>query len=438
MKTNNALYFIGIKGSGMASLAQICAKLGYEVSGSDTLDHVFTEEGLKALNIPLYKFDENNIKDHMTVVAGNAFFDDHLEVKKALENDTITFYRYHEFLGKIMEDFRTITVSGSHGKTTTTTLLKDMLEKSVSTGFLIGDGHGELTQDDTYFAVEACEFKRHFLAYHPDVAILTNFEMDHVDYFKNEEDYLSSYQEFIANVKEHIIIWGDDPNYDFFKIDIPFWTYGLSDKNDIQAKNIIEHPNSTEFDLYFKGENLKHFDLPIVGEHMVLNTLAVIGVGLYEKVSLEYIEEGLHNFKGAARRYVIQEVKDTVLIDDYAHNPTEIKLTLEVTRRRYPDKKLVAVYKPDRPSRIVYFIEELKDALSVADEVVFLPFPTLDSFESTVGIDVNYLKDRVENSIVIEDTLEGAQTLASLAPGAFVFMSTKNVYDIQEVLKELL
>lgn len=435
---NNELYFIGIKGSGMASLAQICVNLGYQVSGSDTQDHVFTEEALFALDIPIYPFDEKNIKDNMTIVAGNAFLNDHIEVEKALRNKSITFYRYHEFLGKIMEDFRSITVSGSHGKTTTTTLLKDMMEKTFDTGYLIGDGHGQLSNDDAYFAVEACEFKRHFLAYHPDIAILTNFELDHVDYFKDEEDYLNSFQEFSNNVKELIIVWGDDPHFDFFKFNTTVWTYGLHHENKISAQNIIEHPDSTEFDLFLDGKNIKHFDLPLVGEHMVLNSLAVIAVGLYENMELDAIEKGLLNFKGAARRYVIQEVKNTVLIDDYAHNPTEIKLTLEVTRRRYPDKKLVAVYKPDRPSRIVYFIEELKDALSIADEVVFLPFPTLDSFESTVGIDVNYLKERIEGSIVIEDNQEGAQILADLAPGAFVFMSTKNVYDIQEVLKELL
>ena len=432
------IYFIGIKGSGMASLAQICANLGYQVSGSDTKDHVFTEEALLDLQIPIYEFSKDNIKDNMTVVAGNAFFDDHVEVSEALKNQSITFYRYHQFLGKVMNDFRSISVSGSHGKTTTTTLLKDMLQKTVKTGYLIGDGQGHLNPDDVYFAIEACEFKRHFLAYHPDIAILTNFELDHVDYFKDEDDYLNAFQEFSHNVKELVIVWGDDPHYDRFDFKVPTWTYGLSNKNKLQAKNMVEHPDSTEFDVIFDGEKVAHLALPIVGEHMVLNTLAVIAVGIYEKMAMEDIEAGLRNFKGAARRYVIQEVKDTILIDDYAHNPTEIKLTLEVTRRRYPDKKLVAVYKPDRPSRIVYFIEELKDALSVADQVVLLPFPTLDSFESTVGIDVNYLLERIEGSIGIEDDIQGAKTLASLAPGAFVFMSTKNVYDIQEVLKEYL
>ena len=438
MKMNKELFFIGIKGSGMASLAQICHNLGYKVSGSDTKDHVFTEEALFDLNIPILEFDENNIKDNMTIVAGNAFFNDHVEIKKALENDTITFYRYHEFLGKIMNDFRTITVSGSHGKTTVTSMLKDMMLESVEAGYLIGDGHGQLSQSDEYFAVEACEFKRHFHAYHPDVAILTNFELDHVDYFKDEEDYLNSFQEFSGNVKELIIVWGDDPHIDYFNFKQDVWTYGLSESNKVRATNIIEHKDKTEFDVEVDGKHMMHLDLPIVGEHMVLNSLAVVSVGLYEKMDVEKIKAGLHNYQGAARRYIIQEVKDNILVDDYAHNPTEIKLTLEVTRRRFPDKKVVAVYRPDRPSRIVYFIEELKDALSVADEVVFMPFPPFDSFEKTVGIDDNYLLENIEGSRLITDDELGAKQLATYGPAAFVFMSTKNVYDIQDLLKDVL
>lgn len=432
------IFFIGIKGSGMSSLAKICLNLGYNVAGSDTSDHIFTEDSLRALNVPIYDFDQTNIKDNTIVVAGNSFDNEFPEVKAALNNETVEVYRYHEFLGKIMHDFKTIAVSGAHGKTTTTTILKDMLSKNVKTGYLIGDGHGQLNADDEYFAVEACEFKRHFLAYHPEIAIMTNFELDHVDYFKDEEDYLNSFREFGQNVKELIIVWGDDPNYEKFNFETEVWTYGFSDKNKIKALNIINHPHHTVFDLYIDEAFIREISLPMVGDHMILNSLATIAVGVYEGIAIDNIIEGLLEFKGAARRYVITEVADSIIVDDYAHHPTEIALTLDVTKRRYPNKKLVAVFKPDRASRIKFFGEELKKAFTKADHVYFLPFNELDGIEKEVGIDISFLENKVAGSIVLDNEEEAVSILAKHAPASFVFMSSKNVYDLEAELKELL
>ena len=210
--TNKTIYFIGIKGTGMAALARICHNLGYHVYGSDLTEHFFTEDPLRELGIQILPFSKDNIPNNATVIRGNAFKDDHVEVAAALKNPTIKLYSYHEFLGLLMKEYRSIAVSGSHGKTTTTTLLNDMMSYSQSTGYLIGDGQGELDEKDQYFLVEACEFRRHFLAYHPEVAIMTNFEIDHVDYFKDEKDYLSAFEAFSENVKELTIVWGDDPH----------------------------------------------------------------------------------------------------------------------------------------------------------------------------------------------------------------------------------
>lgn len=436
--SNKQVYFIGIKGTGMASLAKIAKNMGYDVLGSDINTHFFTEDDLRALDIPILEFSKNNIKDNMIVVAGNAFGDDHEEIQAAKNNPSITFYRYHEYLGKLMQSYRSVAVSGSHGKTTTTTLLKDMLEASAKTGYLIGDGQGQVHKDDAYFAVEACEFRRHFLSYEPAIAIMTNFEIDHVDYFKDDADYLSAFSDFSKNVKELIIAWGDDPHFSQLQLSGNVWTYGFEEGNKIRASHIERFPNETHFDFEFDGEVIKNFKLPLVGDHMLLNALAVIAVGFYESMDLDLVEKGLQNFTGALRRYVIDDLGENIIIDDYAHHPTEIRVTLEATRTRYPDKKIVAIFKPHRTGRVYYFVDEFAKSLSIADAVYLAPFSSIDDYEEGIDIDITYLQNRIENAKIINETKEDIADLASLAPAVFVFMSSKNIYDLEDRLKELL
>ena len=429
------VYFIGIKGTGMASLAKICLELGYDVSGSDIEKHFFTEDSLRALNIPIYPFNPENLEEGMIVVVGNAFDDTHEEVVAAKNLKQAKVYRYHNFLGLLMDRYRSITVSGSHGKTTTTTLLKDMLEASKKTGYLIGDGHGSLNSDDTYFAVEACEFRRHFLAYKPKVAIMTNFEIDHVDYFKSEADYLKAYEEFSENVAELLIVWGDDPNVSKLHFNKPTMTYGFAEHNQLQARNIVKTQTHSIFDVYDNDVFIYRFDIPLVGDHMILNALAVIGVGLYEGIEPRSIEEGLSGFKGAARRFVIETEHDNVFIDDYAHHPTEIKVTLEAVRVRYPGRKVVAIFKPHRVGRVFYFADQFASALSLADSVFLCPFTSIDDQEEGVDIDITYLQNRIPNSTVIENETSDIAVLAQNAPAVFVFMSSKDIYDLKDALK---
>ena len=197
-------YFIGIKGTGMASLATMLYDLGYEVCGSDLKKHFFTEDPLIERNIPIYEFNPENIKDNYNVIIGNAFLEDFPEVIAARNNLTCKCYRYHEFLGQLMKDYKSISICGSHGKTTTTTICKTVFEEFKNTGYLIGDGEGFINKNSEYLCVESCEFRRHFLAYYPEFAIITNIEIDHVDYFKDEQDYFNAYQEFVKNVKEAV------------------------------------------------------------------------------------------------------------------------------------------------------------------------------------------------------------------------------------------
>lgn len=435
---NNTYYFVGIKGTGMASLATIMHGLGNEVYGSDIPKHFFPEDRLRELHIPIYDFLEAPIAEGTTIIVGNAFLEDHEEVQRVRTFENVEILRYHEFLGKLMHQYRSIAVSGSHGKTTTTTLLKDMLQESTTAGYLIGDGQGHVGGADEYFAVEACEYRHHFLAYHPAVAIMTNFEIDHVDYFKSNEEYLQAFEEFAKNVQELVIAWGDDVNYSSLDLGPKVWTYGFGDGNTLQALITKETSQYTEFDVLFEGKKVYCFHLPLVGHHLILDALSVIGVGIYEGIAYIDIEKGLQNFKGAKRRYVVEDEGANVFIDDYAHHPTEVKVTLEATRKRFPNHKVVAIFKPHRVGRVFKFGDEFASALSIADEVALCPFTSIDDQEDGIDIDITYLQDKIPRSIIVEEIEEDIDALASFAPAVFVFMSSKDIYDLKDAVKEKL
>lgn len=185
----------------MAALAEILYDQGKEVQGSDIEKYIFTEDGLRDRNIPIYPFDPENIHDNDTVIVGLSFGKDHPEVAAALANPSVKVYWYNEYLGHLLEDYTSICVAGCHGKSTTTGILASVLSLGDSTGFLIGDGHGHMPEDAKNFILESCEFKRHFLAYHPDYAIITNIELDHMDYYKDLDDYISAFAQFASQIK---------------------------------------------------------------------------------------------------------------------------------------------------------------------------------------------------------------------------------------------
>lgn len=202
-------YLIGIKGTGMSALAQILFDLGYEVMGSDKPDHFFTEKPLIERGIKILPFNKDNIKEDMLIVQGNAFSDTNEEVVRAKELN-LKIYTYQEMVGKLTKMFNTITVAGCHGKTTTSAMLSHVLNNIVGANYLIGDGSGYAIKENNYFVLEACEYKRHFLSYTPQYAIITNIELDHIDYYKDIDDYIDAFREYANNAEKMVIACGDD------------------------------------------------------------------------------------------------------------------------------------------------------------------------------------------------------------------------------------
>ena len=429
------IYFIGIKGAGMASLACMLFDTGYQVSGSDIKKHIFTEDELHKRNIPIYDFNEVELKDNWTVVVGNAFLDTFDEVIAARANPTIQVIRYHDFLGDLMKQYTSIAISGSHGKTTTTSMVSSMLSPFRKTGYLIGDGMGKLAKDDEYIVVEACEYRRHFLSYFPNIAVITNIDLDHIDYFKDDQDYQDAFQQFVEQVKDTCVIFGDDPKARQLKTKSKTIYYGINEDNDLIASNIQEFEDYVMFDCVYNKTLLKRVSLPFVGYHMIYNSLASIAVGLLLEMSIDQIVEGLSTFKGAKRRFVIEQINGNVYVDDYAHHPTEIEMTIKAAKTRYPNRTIVAIFKPHRVSRLFQFADQFASALSLAHHVALCDFNSIDDFEDGYDIDIRYLQNKIENSIVVSEDELGAMQLAQFEPAVYLFMSSKDIYVLSEHLK---
>ena len=425
-------YFIGIKGSGMAPLAEILHELGNEVCGSDIDKYIFIEEELRKRNIPIYSFDANNIKDGYTVIIGNAFGDDHTEVKAALANPNVKCYRYFEFLGEFMENFISISIAGTHGKTTTTGMAYHLFEEFDKTTVLIGDGTGHAVKDSKYFIAESCEFQDHFLHYYPKYAIINNIELDHVDYFGNLERYIESFEKFANQVKDTVIVWGDDPNIKKINFKKRVMRFGLNDYNDVRAVNVLENSNGLSFDVYIRNELFGHFNLPYFGMHMLYNSLAIITLGYLENMTNDYIQNRMATFEGTKRRYSVTEVGNNVYVDDYAHHPTAIKYVIEATRVRYPSKKIVAIFKPDRFSRGARFAVDFAKSMDLADYPYFCPFPENAVKEEGIDIDIYDIANNLPRAKVIGEDEEAAKELAKFDNVVFLFMSSKDIYKLEE------
>ena len=432
-------YFIGIKGTGMASLAIMLKELGHEVIGSDLSKHFFTEDLLRENGIEILDFDPANIRDDTTVIIGNAFLEDFPEVIAARNNPTCTCYRYHEYVGELMKNYKSVSIAGSHGKTTTTTMAKTVLEAFVNTGYLIGDGEGHLSKDSEYLCVESDEFRNHFLAYYPDYAIITNIEIDHVDFFKDEDDYFDSYQRFVENVKGVVFYHGDDVWCKKLQFGgKEHYSFGVSEDNDYHVDDLIEDNKGTSFDLIFKGEKTASYKLPFIGRHLLIDSLGVIALAAHMGFDSRKVNEALNGYTGPKRRYVIEEYHDCIFIDDYAHHPTEVKVTLEATRLRYPDEKIIAIFKPHRASRVLHFAEEFRDALKLADRIYLLDFTSIDDKQDGTDINIRYLADMIPDSVILDEDEGGARLLSKEGKGIYVFMSSKDIYNIAEWTKKYL
>ena len=427
-------YFIGIKGSGMASLATILFDLGYEVAGSDIDKYIFIEDELRKRGIPIYSFDANNIKDGYDVIIGNAFDESNEEVKAALANTNVKTHTYYDFLGNLMDQYVSIGIAGTHGKTTTTGMAYHLFKDYDKTSVLIGDGTGHAVEDSHYFIAETCEYQDHFLHYYPTYAVINNIEMDHVDYFHSLDQYIDSFEKFASQVKDTVVVWGDDPHLPHLHYTKRVLKFGTGEHNDIIAKNVINNDHGLSFDVYIHGDLFGHFALPFYGMHMLYDSLAVITLGYLENMSAEYIQKRLSTFDGVKRRYTVKEIGNNIYVDDYAHHPTAIRYVIEATRSRYPHKEIVAIFQPDRFSRGLRFAKEFAEAMDLADYPFLVHFPENAKKEDGIDIDIHEISQYITRATVIHEDDEAVELLAKHEGVVFLFMSSKDIYKLEDML----
>lgn len=387
MDMNTTYFFVGIKGTGMSSLALILHDKGCKVIGSDIDKYTFTQRGLEQAGIEILSFDATNIKAGMTIIAGNAFGDDQVEIQRAHELG-LPVLTYPETVEMIIEETTSIGVAGAHGKTSTTGLLAHVLGGVSPTSYLVGDGSGKGLPDARFFVFEADEYRRHFGAYHPDYAIMTNIDFDHPDYFKSIDDVRDAFETFAKQTKKGIFVWGEDKNLRKLQAHAPIYFYGTSEDDDFRATNIKRTTKGSSFDVYHHDDFLGSYEIPMFGQHNVLNSLAVIAVSHMEKIDQDEIRRELLTFKGVKRRFSEKKVADMVIIDDYAHHPAEIRATLDAARQQYPDKQLIAVFQPHTFSRTIALMDEFAASLSLADKVYLTPiFSSIREHDGKVSSD---------------------------------------------------
>lgn len=426
-------YFIGIKGSGMSALASLMHDLGYNVMGSDKSEHFFTQDNLDKKGIKIFDFNENNIKEGMIIIQGNAFNDENVEVKKAHELG-LKIYTYQSMIAALTNESKLIAISGCHGKTTTTTMMKTIFE-NIGINYLIGDGTGEAEKNNEYFALEACEYKRHFLSYNPYYAVITNVELDHTDYYKDLDDVKDAFTEFANKARHYVVMCGDDENARSLKVNKPVLYYGFKENNNVIAKNIKINNDMTTSDIYINGELYETITFPFVGDHLLLNALAVISVCYLEKIDKNEVKNQMLKVKHAKRRFIEEEFKGNILIDDYAHHPTEVRVTIEAAKKKYPDKQVIAIFKAHTKSRVKYFHKEFADALNIADKCYVMPIgeDRIEvGYEEVTHFDI--LKDTKNGE---EITLDTADKLLQYENSVLLFMSSKDIYFLEEKYKEL-
>ncbi|MBQ9182128.1 MAG: UDP-N-acetylmuramate--L-alanine ligase [Bacilli bacterium] len=425
-------YCIGIKGSGMSTLAQILYDLGNEVIGyDDVVDYKFTEDGLRKRHIPIYH-SAHDLPSDIIVTYSAAFSPDHKEIKRI--NDLgLKVKKYHDILGDLTKQFESICVCGTHGKTTTSTLISHVLGNTLGCNYFIGDGSGFASKNNNLFVIESCEYNRHFLAYHPTYSIITNIELEHTEVYKDIDEIIATFKEFALKSTKGIIACGDDLNIRKLNLDEIFY-YGFNDTNDIYAKNVKLTSSGSQFEVILNNESIGNFDLPLFGEHMVLNTLACIAICIKLGIKPDTICKLLKTFHNAKRRFHEEVLDDVIIIDDYAHHPTEIEVTLKSARQKYPNKKIVALFKPNTYSRTKDFYNEFASALNIADYQFLTEIDcNRETQEEYPNVSSKLIFDNLKNGEMIDE--ESVDKLLQFKDSVIVFMSCASVSHLIENYK---
>ncbi len=439
------VHFIGIGGSGMCPLAEILLSWGYTVQGSDNnpgdnIDH------LRALGVKVILGQKaENLQGADLIVYTAAILPDNPELVAA-KNGNVPAFERAKLFGAITRRYRNcIGVCGTHGKTTTTSMLTQiLLVAGKDPGAVIGGvlpmigSHGRAGSSDT-LVCEACEYKDHYLDLSPSVAVILNVDEDHLEYFKNLDNIITSFRKFSELTSRTLIYNGDDPNtckavegLDKEKI-----SFGFDSKNDYSAANITyERGAFAGFDVVYRGTVVAHLQLRIPGRHHIFNALAAFAAAVNAGVSFADCETGITTFKGAGRRFeILAELNGITIADDYAHHPNELEATL-TTVMKMGYRTVWAVFQPFTYSRTKILFDDFVRVLQIPDRCVMTEI--MGSREvNTYGIYTKDLAEKIPGSVwfntfeeVVDYTLQNAQ------PGDLIItLGCGDIYKAAKMMK---
>ena len=431
------IHFVGIGGIGMSGLALIMKRMGFNVQGSDVLINKNIER-LKKDKIKIsIKHSKKNITSATIVVISSAIKKNNPELVEAKKKQ-LPVYKRGEMLANIVSLTKNIVVTGSHGKTTTTSLLAAIFSKTKLDPTIINGGvlnaiksTAKLGKSD-WCILEADESDGSFIHVPPTYSIVTNIDREHMDYYNSMNDLKNLFIKFINKVPsfgKSFICIDNKNNQDLLKkIKIKnFYTYGVNSKSQFRIKNIKQEKDFSEFDLVInlpgkKNMVINRINIPILGIHNILNSTAAIAVALTIGISKNIIKNGLKEFKGVQRRFnKIFTYRKTNFYDDYAHHPTEIKEVLNGVRAAYKKEEVICVFQPHRISRLKDLKKEFSFSFKKADTVILCPIYTAGE-KIKLGFDYNnFAKDIIKNSniklFMVNDQYELAKLIKNTIYG---------------------
>ena len=422
------IHFIGIAGAGMSGLARIALSHGLSISGSDSKDSSVVL-ALRTLGAQVQiGHDAAHLEGVDIVVYSNAIAKSNPEIRRALELD-IPLLTRAQALAVLMSTSKSLAVAGTHGKTTTSSMLTVALQAcGTDPSFAIG---GTLTASGSnahrgtgeFFVAEADESDGSFLEYRPFGAIVTNVEHDHVDFFATEESVMEIFTEFAQSINPQgfFIYCKDDPGAEKIaakEFGATKISYGMHESADLLIDNIKLLPGGSTARALWKGRSVGTIELHVPGHHNLLNAAAALAMGLCLGQPAAALLEGLASFQGAGRRFELKaSVAGIRVIDDYGHHPTEIDVTLTAARRYAGDGRVLVIFQPHRYSRTQAFLEQFAQTLDLADLAILLEiYPA--SEKPIVGVSASLIAQKMKHGKFVPNFLEASEEIISMAkPG---------------------
>ena len=447
------IHLVGIGGIGMSGIAELLLNLGYFISGSDLRKTGVTEHLTDLGGKIFLGHGPQNVDGADVVVFSSAVKGDNPEIVEARERSIPVIPRA-EMLAELMRLKFGIAVAGSHGKTTTTSMIASILTKG---GFdptvviggrlnIWGGSNARLGRSD-FLVAEADESDGSFLALSPSIAVISNIDHEHIDFYRSMNNLRKTFVDFINKIPFYgrAILCVDDKEVQGLipKLTKSYLTYGLlNPQSDIRASVISKGGLNTTFDVTFKNRLVGKVTISIPGEHNILNALAAVGVGLELDIDFKYIREGLKDLGGLKRRFEIKDERDGILfLDDYGHHPTEIIATLSAAKECWPDRRLVVVFQPHRFTRTRDLYDKFVVSFNQADFLIITPLYGAGE-EPIPGVDSRVLYQGIKNhghrAVTFCDSIEDSISLLlnQIRPGDLVL--TLGAGDIHIVGEELL